>query len=493
MSSKPNTQSPRVVFIEPRSPDSHIFSIYPLPRLGSILPGTILEKHGFQVDVLVEEIHPIDIHAIQEADIVAISTTTSTAPRAYAYAALARELGKPVVLGGPHVTFMADEAIHHADCVVLGEAEHIVLELFRRLANSEPVDDLPGVVTAGNLSSAMNQQTPRVQCLDDLPIPNLNLIRGFNLKDRIFRKVVVPVQASRGCPHDCCFCSVTGMFGRRFRFRSVDHVIEELLEHDARGVSVFFYDDNLAANRKWFLELLEQMARAGTRFKWSAQVRIEVARDRELLGLMRRTGCTTLFIGLESINPETLAAMNKHQTREDIFEAMSRFREYRLPVHGMFILGMDTDTPESIRTTVSWALRGGVRSAQFLILTPFPGTRIYQELRDQGRMLFDDWSLYDGHHVTFQPANMSPAELQLLQLEAHDRFYSRFRTAQRLATCKLETAGIFLYARRLQRKWRRTNQVFEDLLALMARSHGMIRNVKIEHPARRLGTAYLSC
>jgi len=481
-----NAKKPTALFLEPKSPDSHIFSIYPLPRLGSIILGTILKKCGFDVKVLVEEIEPIDPGQLQDADVVGITTTTSTAPRAYAYADLARSMGKPVVLGGPHVTYRPAEALEHADCVVLGEGEVVVSELFSRLVAGESVSNLDGVATTDNVGDAPVGPAEKLRNLDMLPIPDLGLVRGFDLKKRILKQTVVPVQASRGCTHDCSFCSVTGMFGRGFRFRSVDNVIEELDRYDRSGMSVFFYDDNLAANRRWFRELLERMASKDYSFSWSAQVRIEIAKDRELLELIHRTKCTTLYIGVESLNPETLKAMNKHQSPDEIREAMVRFRDQRLYIHGMFIFGMDTDTPESIRKTVSWAVRAGFGSVQFLILTPFPGTRTFQGLADQGRILFDDWSLYDGHHVTFQPAGMSPAELQSLQLEAHNRFYSRFRTARRIVALRAESAGIFLYARNLQRRWRKANRNYRDLLKLMERSRGMIKGAQIDHPAGHL-------
>lgn len=477
----------RIVFIEPKSPDSHIFSIYPLPRLGSVILGTMLKKAGHDVSVFVEEIQPIDLQELCDVDIVGITTTTSTAPRAYAYADLARNMKKTVVLGGPHVTYQPQEALLHADCVVLGEAEKVVLELFERLSRDEPISDIPGVVTRDNVQPSSNQMAPKPLDLDALPIPDLSLISGFDSKNRVFRRVVAPIQASRGCPYDCAFCSVTGMFGRRFRFRSVDNVMEELKRHNQRRLQVFFYDDNLAANPTWFAELLERMSREKQPFRWSAQVRVEVARDRELLVLMKRAGCTALFIGVESFNAATLKAMNKQQTPDEITEAMARFRKHRLKVHGMFVLGMDTDTPESIRKTVRWAKRARFSSVQFLILTPLPGTRTFAELARQNRLLFDDWSLYDAHHVTFQPAQMSPAELQSLQLEAHNSFYSRLRTVRRLVSCQIEAAGIFIYARGLQRRWRKANHVYQDLLTLMERSHGMIKRVQFDHPARRLG------
>ncbi|MCU0612890.1 MAG: cobalamin-dependent protein, partial [Candidatus Eisenbacteria bacterium] len=247
----------RVVFIEPQAPDCHIFSLYPLPRLGPVILGTMLKDAGFEPEVLFEQVEPVDPARIAAADVVGITTTTSTVPRAYAYADLARSMGKPVVMGGPHVTFAPQEALEHADCVVMGEAESVVVELFRRLACGESVEGIPGVVTPLSVST---ERAPQPASLDDLPIPDLRLVRGWDIKRRVLRFSIAPVEASRGCPHDCSFCSVTGMFGRRFRFRSVGHVMEELRMHYERKRSVFFYDDNLAANTRWFTELLERIA-----------------------------------------------------------------------------------------------------------------------------------------------------------------------------------------------------------------------------------------
>ncbi len=474
--------SARILFIEPKAPDYHIFSLYPLPRLGPVILGTILEKEGFAVEVAFEQTDPVTLERIAASDIVAITTTTSTAPRAYGFADLARRLGKPVVMGGPHATFAVDEALAHADCVVVGEAETIAPALFHGLSAGEPPSGLAGVATRESPSVA---RAP-APCLDDLPIPDLRLVRGMDLNRRVLRVSVAPVAASRGCPHDCSFCSVTGMFGHTFRFRSVDHVMEELTVHHRHKRNVFFYDDNLAAKPRWFEELLGRMAEHLPSFGWSAQVRVEVARDEALLALMRRSGCHTVFVGIESMNPESLEAMNKHQTAEEICEAVTRFRRHRISVHGMFVLGMDTDTPESIRATVRWAKKAGVSSAQFLILTPFPGTRVYRELHEQGRILFTDWSLYDGHHVTFQPARMSPMELQNLQIEAHDSFYNRRRSLARAFSFDVERAGVFMYARWLQRTWRKRNRDFRDLLRLMHRSEGTIHHVEYVHPSGRI-------
>jgi len=480
MKNRADSDRIRVRFIEPGAPGSHIFSVYPLPRLGTVILATLLQDAGMDAQVLVEDIADIAPHALDDADVVGISTTTSTAPRAYAYADRLRERGIPVVMGGPHVSFLPEEALAHADAVVQGEAEPVAVELFRRLAARESVAGLPGVATA---DAPIPGMAPHVADLDTLPVPDLSLVRGFESNRGLLGQTVVPVQATRGCPWDCSFCSVTGMFGRKFRWRSVDHVMHELAGHDRPDRHVFFYDDNLAANRTWLEDLCNRLIKKGSRFSWAAQMRLEAAEDPALLRLMARAGCARVFVGIESMDPAALDALDKRQTPSGIARGVAGFRDAEIAVHGMFILGTDHDTVRSCRRTIDWARHSGLSSAQFLILTPLPGTRTYDELVAADRLLFDDWSLFDGHHVTYRPQRMSPLELQQLQHEAHARFYGGRAIARAALAGRAQDAAIGLYARRIQSRWLKDNRCYMDLLRLMDRSKGMIRRAQIAHPA----------
>jgi radical SAM superfamily enzyme YgiQ (UPF0313 family) len=227
---------------------------------------------------------------------------------------------------------------------------------------------------------------------------------------------------SWGCPFDCTFCSVTAMFGKKYRFRSAESVIAEL--KDKRPERVFFYDDNMAANRKRLKRLLQMMIDEDLVVPWSAQVRTDVVRDPELLDLMRRSGCNLVYLGLESVNQETLDKFEKAQTVADIEKAIKVLHDYGIKSHGMFVLGADSDDVQTVRDTVAFAIKNKIDTVMLNILTPLPGTLQFQEFDEAGRIFDKRWELYDAHHAVFEPARMTPYELQIEVLRGYMRFYS---------------------------------------------------------------------
>ena len=219
-----------------------------------------------------------------------------------------------------------------------------------------------------------------------------------------------PMMTSWGCPFKCNFCSVTAMFGRKYRFRSADSIIAELKELQPR--KIFFYDDNIAADKKRLKELLQRMLDEDLVVPWSAQMRTDVVRDPELLDLMHRTGCFRAYLGLESVNQATLDAFDKHQSVDDIVQAIRILHENGIESHGMFVLGADTDTIQSVRDTVKFAMKNHIDTIQLAALTPLPGTPLYYELDAAGRIFDKRWYLFDAQHVVFEPKNMTAYELQ---------------------------------------------------------------------------------
>ena len=198
------------------------------------------------------------------------------------------------------------------------------------------------------------------------------------------------------------------MFGKHYRHRSTQSVVAEMAQYNPKESMIFFYDDNFAANPRKTKELLREMIRLRLGFQWSTQVRSDVARDPEMLDLMAEAGCSTVFVGFESVDPRALKEMKKNQTVEDIRTAIREIRARRINVHGMFVFGFDTDTVESARATIDFALAEKIESAQFMILTPLPGSDFYTQMKAEGRIIDTNWETFDAHHVKFIPRGFTP-------------------------------------------------------------------------------------
>ncbi|MBN1274057.1 MAG: B12-binding domain-containing radical SAM protein [Candidatus Aminicenantes bacterium] len=466
----------KIFFIEPKSPNLHIYSQFPLPRLGLYILGNLMEKRGWHADIIYEEQQKIDFNKIKTADLVGISTITSTAPRAYAIADKIRKMNIPVIMGGPHVTFLTTEALQHADYVIRGEGEEALPAFIDAWEKGEDFTGIPNLSYLKNGKTIHNPLNPFIHDLDAFPSPDFTKYL-FQSKAGAFR--MIPVQTSRGCPFDCTFCSVTGMFGKKYRFRSTQNIIEELRRYNDRKNIIFFYDDNFAANKKRAKELLKAMIAENFKFKWTTQVRTDAAKDEELLKLMKKSGCHYLYLGLESVNPRSLEAMKKKQSLDDIIQAVKAIRRHRIHTHGMFVYGFDDDDWATVKKTVRFAKKIKLSSTQFMILTPLPGSKFFKEIVAQGRLLFKDWSLYDAHHVVFQPARLTLSALQKAQIFSHKKFYSLVQIVKKTFRFKWLEIGIAHYARNLNKIWQKRNKAYlkvVDLLTLKKSAH-----IKVEY------------
>ncbi|MFQ5867599.1 MAG: B12-binding domain-containing radical SAM protein [bacterium] len=425
----------KVTFVQPRA-NFNAYGLTMVPLLGAFYLGTTLKREGHDVSVLSEEFKEVyneKTGKLDEellcSDVVGFSTMTCTAQRAYLIADALKK-ARPnvrVIMGGPHATFMVEEALEHADIVVKGEAERVISD----------------VVNSGKETSRVVEGIP-VEDLDTLPFPDLGLLRNGNAKFKY-----ISILTSRGCPYDCVFCSVTRMFGKKYRFRSSENVLEELELRISQGFRKFFFsDDNFTADRERIKVLLEECLRRKLNFRWTAEVRVEVAKDTELLKLMSRTNCRLLMIGFESINPETLKLYKKHQGLDDIKYCISRLAKEDIKVHGFFVLGSDADDIDTIERTVRFCRSTKLDTVQFSILFPIPGTKLFEQLSSQGRIFTKDWSLYDGTHVVFEPKKLSAFELQNKVLRAWEKFYTigKFKW--------------FLMSRYLIRSWKKANKKF---------------------------------
>jgi radical SAM superfamily enzyme YgiQ (UPF0313 family) len=465
----------RITFIEPKNDHLHVFSRFQLPRLGSILLATIMRDKGFQTESLFMKSAEVISRRI-DTDLVALSTITSTAPGAYAIADAFHRRGVPVVIGGPHASFLPEEALEHVDFCITGEGETSLPMLVDALNRDGELDAVPGLVWKDHGQIRHNPAAAPIEDLDSLPFPDFSLLKmsgQAKMGGPGPTRATIPVQTSRGCPYDCSFCSVTGMFGHRYRHRSTENIVAELAQYDADKCFVFFYDDNFAANPRKTKELLREMIRLNLGLQWSTQVRTDVAKDPELLDLMAKAGCTTLFIGLESVDPAALLEMNKKQTVEEIRTAIRAIRSRRIHVHGMFVFGFDADTPQTARATVDFALAEKIDSAQFLVLTPLPGSGFYTQMLAEGRLIDNAWDTYDCQHVKFIPRGFTPWELQRTQIAAHRRFYSPRHVIARLFRGRTAGFVIGVYANWLNKIWQ-------------WRERSFLRLLRPRHAARRL-------
>jgi anaerobic magnesium-protoporphyrin IX monomethyl ester cyclase len=438
----------KIRLIEPAPPSVNILSYGFYPRLGLPLIGAALKAAGHDVRIYCPQVAPIDAADVAESDLVGISSTTSTAPAAYALADELRAAGLLVILGGAHPTFVPDDALPHADFVARGEGgDGLMLELLQALAGERELETVRGLSFRSDGRAVHNELRERCADLDVLPVPDLSLIAGA---ERIHE---TPIMTSLGCPFDCTFCTVTMMFGRKYRTRSPESVIAEL--EAKRPSAVFFYDDNFAADRRRLKELLQMMIDRGLTPKWQAQVRTDVARDEELLGLMRRSGCHRLALGLESVDQATLDGYEKSQTVEDIAGAIATLHRHHIKVHGMFVVGADSDTVRTAGDTVEFAERHRIDSLMLNVLTPGAGTKQYEMMHAGDRVFEQRWQFYDGQHVIFSPLQMTPLELQTSVVEGYRRFYSLRRAFGHLAHLRFGNALEHFWGRLFIYRWQK--------------------------------------
>ena len=352
-----------------------------------------LTPAGHEVRVVHQQVEPVDLDT--GADLVALSFFSGFAPEAYRIAEALRRRGKLVVGGGPHVTFSPDEALRFLDAVVLGEADALWPRL---LADAE----------AGRLQRVYEGPPP---ALDGLPTPRYDLLRGGFFVPRV-------VQATRGCPYACSFCTVPAL-NPGFRTRRVADVIRDVaydrFPHWWQRKVVWFWDDNLTIRRAYAKSLLREMV--PLKRWWLTQASLDIARDAELLDLMKASGCIGVFFGLESFGDASLRDAKKLQNRVEEYRAsVGALHARGICVMAGFIAGFDGDTPDAIRAMATRLDEVGVDVPFLSILTPFPGTPARDALAAEGRLRPEaGWESFNGYDVAFRPKQTSEAGL----LEAH--------------------------------------------------------------------------
>lgn len=418
---------------------------YPLlftAHAGLPILAEILERGGHTVEVLDDSVTPVGRARLESAALVGISVETLWANRGYGIAAMAREMNIPVVFGGAHATLNPDDALEHGDYVVRNEGEKTFPELLEALRNGTTLEAVRGISFRADSGRAIhNEARPflTTQEMDDVPWPKLTRIQGWDSPANLLGRYIYFTMISRGCPFHCNFCSITPEFGKLYRHRSVDDVIDELQERfDYKRQFLFFMDDSISGDKEYLKALLDRMLTKGVypRMGWHSQMRADTAKDKALMKLMQRTNCFFATFGFESIDENTLRYMRKGQNLKLIEECIETMRKHDILVNGFFMFGSDHETRESIGRTVDFALKH-CAIAGFMPMTPFPGTPFFEDLDRQGRIFTKHWELYDVQHVVFWPKHMTPYELYMGCLNAYRRFYTDQRS---LFTVKMRGA-----------------------------------------------------
>jgi radical SAM superfamily enzyme YgiQ (UPF0313 family) len=425
-----------------------------------------LTPPGHETFLIDGNAHPMDEKSLvqwvreQEIGLVGIGAMTRMVAKAYRMADAVRAAGVPVVMGGPHVTELPDEALgrsggpRHVDAVALGEADETWPKIVEDAARGKLKEVYAPVDEFGR------ERKPTLQPYPAIPWESLNLDQ-FNVVPQVAAPLlrraaggwgtfrIIPVESGRGCPYGCEFCTVTGFFGDSIRFRSNESVVNELLRLKKRArseggrIAVFFIDDNFAINVKRTKALLRDIIAAGAQLYWVAQISANLLRDEELADLIAASGGKWIFIGMESIDPANLASVNKGFNKPGEYQAvLERLAKRNVYAITSFIFGMDNDAPGVAERTLQEVRRWPPGLPIFGLLTPLPATPLYKRLEAAGRLTRPK------HWQEFMPFEMAHTPLKMTIAQAHRevkdgwaRSYSPEAIAAAVDSLKAEPLG----------------------------------------------------
>lgn len=368
-----------------------------IPQLALyILEGLTPKEH--EVKIIEEEVEEIDLDL--EVDLVGISCMTANAPRAYDLCAEFKKRGKTVILGGVHPTILPDEALHYADCVVMGEAEGVWGQALKDFSNDQ-------------LKKKYHDPSPDLSRYIHKDFSKIIKKRMFDL---------IPIITSRGCPYSCDFCCVTDLFGKKIRHIPIKNVVRDIQE--SGGKYFIFLDDNIIGHPKYAKELFRAIK--PLKIKWVGQSSVSLlVKDEELMQLAAESGCKALFFGVESVSVEQLKTFRKAFNEiESLEDAFKKIKKMGILIHASMVFGFDNDDKNVFDETVRFLIKNNISTVSFNVLTPYPGTKTYSDLKKAGRLTTTDWRYYDHNTVVFKPKNMSPYELQIGKVNARKKFYS---------------------------------------------------------------------
>ncbi|MCK9618025.1 MAG: B12-binding domain-containing radical SAM protein [Lentimicrobiaceae bacterium] len=363
-----------------------------LPVIAALTPD------NYDIKIIDEEIEPIPENATP--DIVGITTLASTSTRAFQIADNYRKKGIPVVMGGAYASYRVEEALKHADSIVVGEAENNWKQCLADFEKGE----LKPVYTCDTFCD-----------YSEAPLPRWDLVP----MNKIFQAAV---QVSRGCPFNCDFCIVSQTFGRKMRYRNIDNVVDEISRLPSKYV--FFVDDNLTMNHKYVRELMQRIQ--PLHISWGCMASIDIANDDTLLTEMADAGCFNILVGFESLNPQSLDETHKkHNKGASIYEeAIRKIHSHGIHINASFIVGFDNDTAEEFDRIFDFTLKNSLPNINLHILSATPGTRLYDKMQAEGRMYPHDFAMNAGHFPVLHYMKMSQSEIFEKYMQTIARLYS---------------------------------------------------------------------
>lgn len=405
-----------------------------IPPIGLLYVASYLRSHGHDVQVI-DRTTMEGMIDYSHAEIVGITSMTLNFLEALRYAREAKESGKLVMMGGVHVSCSPSEALltGNVDFVIRGEGEETALNLVTALdieKNNFRPEKIEGISWYDKSSRKVihNPDRSAIADLDTLPYPARDMLDISFYKQTTLHKTkpAITLLTSRGCPYKCNFCVVPKINSRRWRERNITNVADEIetLQKQFGFEAIIFVDDILTLNPQRTMEMCKEFIRRGFDIAWWCQSRADaLVKNEEMTGLMAQSGCVTCFLGLESGNEKTLQAFNKRSTTDTGVQAVRTMNKYGIGAYGAFIIGADDETKDDINTTIEYARTIGLNTAQFSLLTPYPGTTIFRELKH--KLVTFNWDLYDGTHSLFNTRHLTIPELNKLLNKAYRRFYLR--------------------------------------------------------------------
>jgi len=363
-------------------------------------------------------------------DVVAITSRTLNASKAYRIGDAALRQGRIVILGGVHPTMLHDEAALHCTSVVYGEIESIWTELATDVQNGsmQPI-----------------YRAKELKPMDSMHHPDFSYALSSPSAKKYSSRI--PILATKGCPVGCNFCTTPTIYGKNYRYRELDLVLDEMRYHQNRlsreKINFSFMDDNISFRPQYFFTLLEKMAKLGV--NWNANISMNFLDKPEVAELAGRSGCNLLSIGFESLNPETLKSVHKGSNRLGNYEkVVSNLHRNGIAIQGYFMFGFDNDTEESFQLTLDFIMKNRIEFPVFSLVTPFPGTPYFDEMKPRIRHF--DWDKYDTYHYMFEPSKMSGEKLLSNFVKLQKEVYKGRSIMQRMQGKPLNWVWLANYA-----------------------------------------------